>query len=257
MFGQARFQRFDTKIARTPGGIVRTIAMFIFLSPTLSAEGGEPTLDDCLEAPAPVLARSYLADRYVLQDVLPMVEQGFIDTMVVGRDHISGKNAAKFRKRLENRLANYGAAIERRGAVDLSGRYAATASEACERAGSLWIGVILEPTFIAVRIDQAGADATLSVEVEIDGKQLALDNRAAVVESAIAVSDSMNPDYFALGTRSGGRLVIRPDPAVLGAWPGWASPPKRADIEACEVVLELLPVAPVGEHDPVEGSEPG
>lgn len=257
MFRQARFQRFHSKIPRAIGGITPMVAMLILLSSAWSAEAGEPTLDDCLKATAPALAQSYLADRYVLQDVLPMVEQGFIDTMVVGRDRITGKNAAKYRKRLETRLANYEAAIARRGAIDLSGRYAATASEACEHAGSLWIGVIVEPTFIAVRIDQTGADATLSVEVEIDGKQLALDNRAAVVESSIAVSDSMNPDYFALGTLSGGRLVIRPDAAVLGAWPGWASPPKRADVEACELLLELLPDAPVGERAPVEGSEPG
>jgi len=257
MFRKKMFPRSDSGRRQSPADLVSRLVALVALSLTLPAYGGEPALEDCLKAPARDLARSYLADRFVLQDVLPMVEQGFIDTMVVGRDRISGKNATKFRKRLEARLANYEAAIEQRGGVDLSGRYAATATGACAHAGSLWIGVILEPTFIAVRIDQEGADATLSVEVEIDGKQLALDNRAAVVESSIAVSDSMNSDYFALGALNDGRLVIRPDPAVLGAWPGWASPPKRADIEACELVLVLLPDSPAGEPVPVDADETG
>ena len=137
MLRQTMIPRIDSRQPQARRGFVPWLAAMAVLWLTSPAHGGEPTLEDCLNAPAGELARAYLADRYVLQDVLPMVEQGYIDTMVVGRDRITGRNAAKFRKRFEARFANYEAAIGKRGFADLSGRYVATATEACERAGSL------------------------------------------------------------------------------------------------------------------------
>lgn len=59
-------------------------------------------------------------------------------------------------------------------------------------------------------------------------------------ESRLVLMDPLNSDYYINGRIEDGRIKLSPDTRVLDAWPGWAGPPDRRDIEDCRVELVAL-----------------
>ena len=96
-----------------------------------------------------------------------------------------------------------------------------------------------------VRIDQDKIEATFEVFFDHEGRQGTLRNRAAVVESSIAIADSMNSDSFSTGSLEGSELVVRPDVRVLDSWPEWAGRPQEEDVLGCAVILTRVAGEPI------------
>lgn len=219
--------------------VIALISMSVF-----GANAAEPSLKDAMQAPAGDLAQAYLTTNYVLERVLPYAEMGVVDTMHIGGDKITSRNASSYKKRYKKRKKIYAEAISKRGQEPLAGTYKGIATESCARVASSWIGLIQSGEASEIKIEQDGANAMLEISVLREGKTRSLKSEAAVVESSIAVSDKMNSDYYSLGEAKDGKVVIRPDVRVLPGWPAWASPPTRQDILNCSV--ELIPVDQAG-----------
>ena len=215
------------------------------------AAAAEPSLEDALAAPAGDLAQAYLSTDYMLETVLPYAEMGFVDTIHVGGDKITARNASSYKKRYKKRKKTYLKAIRQRGQASLAGTYLGSATESCARVKSYWIGVIESGDASEIRIEQDGMDATLVLKVTHEGKSHSLKSEAAIVESSIAVADEMNSDYYSLGEAKGDGIVIRPDIRVLEGWPDWSGPPTRDDILGCSV--ELIPIDKVTKKEPQSG----
>ena len=96
--------------------------------------------------------------------------------------------------------------------------------------------------FTEIKIDQQGADATLTFSGMFEGRPMTETRTAAVVESSVAIGD-VAADYFSLGELKDLKLIFRPDVRVLTGWPDWAYPPKREDILECRVVLTPVGLA--------------
>jgi TPR repeat protein len=171
----------------------------------------------------------------MIEGFLPMAEMGA--NLVLGDEVVTSKNVDKLRKRLEKRIGAIELAIEKRGVRQVAGSYQAHAAD-CARSGSLWAGAIAEG-FGEVLISQDGAAIQLTVKGSHEGEPLEITAQGYVVEDAVALTDPMNSDYPLSGSVSDdGGLEIRPvADLVLQAWPGWARPPARADVEGCVVTL--------------------
>jgi len=191
-------------------------------------------LAKALAAPAGDLAQGYASSKSTL-GMLEMAEHGI--TVQLGNKTVTQRNAAKVRKEYETRLATYLAAIEQRGVTDIAGDYTAAAT-GCAKSGSAWAGLV-EEGFDRVVITQAGPEVTLTAKGEYDGRPLDAGAKGVTVEDMLSVIDPMNSDYSLSGRIEAGRITIRPETdLVLQAWPGWAGPPKREDVESCVVTLE-------------------
>lgn len=196
-------------------------------------------LAKALAAPAGDLAQGYSSTKSTL-GMLELAEAGI--TIQLGNKKVTKSNVAKVRKDYETRLATYGAAIEQRGMRQVAGDYTATAT-GCAKSGSAWAGII-EEGFDKVVIRQEGPEVALVVMAEYEGELLEVDAEGVTVEDMVAVIDPMNSDYPLSGRIEDGRIIVRPQAdLVLRAWPGWAGPPKRADVESCVVTLQRV-VAP-------------
>ncbi len=204
-----------------------------------------PTLDEALEAPAGDVAQAFLSTRTILKEFIPYVEMGYVDNLHVGGERITPQNVASYKAAYKKRLRIYKKAIRQRGVMSLQGTYLAEATESCARAGSTWMALVQAGDVTQVRVYQDNVEATFEVIFDQDGRSRTLQNRAAVVESSIAIADSMNSDSFSTGTLQDGELVIRPDERVLDGWPEWAGRPEREDILACAVVLTRVASEPV------------
>lgn len=198
------------------------------------AKVDEKLLAKAMAAPAGDLAQGYSSSKSAL-GMVELAEAGI--TVHLGNQKVTGRNAAKVRKEYETRLATYRTAIERRGMRDLAGDYSASAT-GCAKSGSSWAGIV-EEGFDKVVIKQAGPEVTLVAMGEYEGKPLEVGAAGVTVEDMIAMIDPMNSDYPLGGRIEDGRITIRPETDfVLRAWPGWAGPPKRADVESCVVTLQ-------------------
>jgi hypothetical protein len=204
-----------------------------------------PTLDEALEAPAADVAQAYLSTRTVLKEFIPYVEMGVVQNLHVGGERITAKNVSSYRAAYKKRLRIYKKAIQRRGVMSLQGTYLAEATESCARAGSTWMAMVQNGDVTQVRVNQDNIEATFEVIYEHKGESRTLQNRAAVVESSIAIADSMNSDSFSIGELRDGELVIQPDVRVLDSWPEWAGRPERDDIIACAVFLSRIGEEPI------------
>jgi hypothetical protein len=194
-------------------------------------------LAKALAAPAGDLAQGYASSKSTL-GMLKMAEHGI--TIQLGNKKVTQDNVAKVRADYETRLATYGAAIEQRGMREVAGDYAATAT-GCAKSGSSWAGMV-ESGFDKVVIKQEGPEVTLVVMGEYEGQPLEMGADGVTVEDMIALIDPMNSDYPLSGKIEDGRITIRPQAdMVLRAWPGWAGPPQRADVESCVVTLQPAP----------------
>jgi hypothetical protein len=198
----------------------------------------EPTLEKALEAPALELAQSYVFTQMVLSTSIPMAEIGA--TVYLGNEKITERNAAKKRKQYQNRLEIYAEAALTRGSVALAGPYQGKSSEACARVGSSWLELAGSDDVASITISQDGIEIVLSLSAPGEDETLVFDVGGAAVESSVVFMDPMNSDYYIHGAVIDGRVELRPSVEVLKGWPGWATPPKRADLENC--LVELLPL---------------
>lgn len=190
-------------------------------------------LRKAMSAPPEVLARGYRATRMMLS-MLPLAEAGA--TLQLSGRKVTRSNAARVRRELEARLAAYDVAITRRGRADIAGEYRAEAP-GCRECGSPWATIIAKG-FSKVVVTEEGPGIELTAYGEHEGKALDLSASGYIVEDAIVVTDPMNSDYDLIGRVHDGQVEIRPDvDQVLKAWPAWAHPPKRADVESCLITL--------------------
>lgn len=179
------------------------------------------------------LAQGYEASTSLLVP-LEFAEMG--GKIVTQGGEITARNAALVRQETEERIALFGQEIERRGYVDLSGRYRAQTTEACSRIPS-WISFIPQGA-TSFEFRQSGFEFDLLQKKPSDSRA----NRmtGVVAESSFAFKDSLNSGFRFNGTASGRSLVVKPDPSVLQSWPDWAGPPSRRDIISCTVTFTKL-----------------
>lgn len=220
-----------------------TLSLAIACMPPLiaAAADGAPKVDDkllakAMAAPAGDLVQGYASTKSTL-GVLGLAEAGA--TIQLPDRKVTQRNVAKVRNEYETRLATYAVAIEQRGAKNIAGDYVASAT-GCTKSGSMWAGIV-EEGFDKVVITQTGPEVTLTVVGEYKGEPLDIGAEGVTVEDMIAMTDPMNSDYPLSGRIEGDRITIRPQAdQVLQAWPGWAGPPKRADVESCVVTLQRV-----------------
>ncbi len=190
-----------------------------------------PSLDEALAASAVDLAKGLFFTRQVIRTLLPFVEKtgatlrtGLIPGLEIDRDTVQVARSV-----LEARLAIYETAARQRGYKDISGRYRAKATSSCARSNSMWA---------------MGAARSRDLKIKQDGFDILIGHGSAfeapgvVVESVLVFTDPRNTDYPFTGKIDATRLTIRPDvDTVRAAWPGWAGPPSRKDLEDCEIRL--------------------
>jgi len=196
----------------------------------------EPTLKDALDASAEELALSYLSMRHTVR----FVAIGARTPVTIGNVTINKDNVEEYKAKYESRLSLYEQAIRQRGFKTVAGRYKGEATESCVRSNSLFAALMQQQKHTAVEITQDNMDAQVIVTVEQDGKESSLANPAAVAESAMAVNEATNSDYFFRGEIKSNVIVFKPDVSVLKTWPKWANPPSRKDLEKCVITLERI-----------------
>jgi len=205
---------------------------------TQASEPGDaenPLLARAMVVSASDLAQAYLWTRIMVEDVLPAAQKGV--TLQLADETVTKSNVEQYQKTFQQRLSTYQEAIKRRGYKTVSGVYRAEATGSCARANSMFAGLMLDRNVAGVEITQRDSDAEVIISVEQDGKKHSLKNHAAIVESALVLQDAMNSEYFFRGDISSDEIIIRPDVAVLRAWPKWAGPPKKKDLEDCMISL--------------------
>ena len=196
-------------------------------------------LAKALAAPAGDLAQGYASSKSTL-GMLKMAEAGI--TIQLGNQKVTQRNVAKVRKEYETRLATYSAAIEQRGLRDIAGDYTAAAT-GCRKSGSSWAGMV-EEGFDKVVIEQTGPEITLTVMGQYKGEPFEMGADGVTVEDMLSMIDPMNSDYPLSGRIEESSITIRPQADfVLRAWPDWAGPPRREDVQSCVVTLQRV-VAP-------------
>jgi len=205
----------------------------------------EPTQNDLLKAPAANLAQSYLVAKTRLRLVERQVKFGSFGgsgarfTLKTGGEMIDKDNVDEYLAKYQKQLSLYEEAIRQRGSNDLSGMYQGEATESCSRINSIFAAAIQGQKQGAIEIRQNNMNALLVVSVLQDGGEFDVSNPAAVVESALAVIDAANSDYYFRGQFNNDVIEIKPDVSVLKTWPKWANPPSRSDLEKCVITLKL------------------
>ena len=188
-------------------------------------------------APADDLAVSYLWVKFIA-DIIPHPQGG--GTLNIGGEEITPENAEEYRQKYDKRLKLYKEAIKYRGYKTIAGSYLSKTSKSCARIQSSWVSLLHEASNPVVEIEQDGFDALIVIKAVYEGNELASENQAAIAESAVAILDAMNSDYYFRGLIKDNNIQIRPDISVLGSWPKWANPPKRKDLEKCTITLVPL-----------------
>lgn len=196
----------------------------------------EPTLQDALDASAADLALNYLSMKHTVR----FVAIGERTPVTIGNVTINKNNVDEYKAKYEGRLRIYEQAIRQRGFKEIVGQYRGEATEACVRSNSLFAGLIEEQKQAAIEITQDEIDAQVVITVEQEGKEISMAHPAAVAESAVAVNEATNSDYYFRGEIRNSAIVFKPDLLVLRTWPKWASPPSRKDLENCVITLERI-----------------
>ena len=204
----------------------------------------EPTQNDLLKAPAANLAQGYLAAKTRLRLVERQVKMGAFGgsgarfTLKTGGENIDKDNIDEYLAKYQKQLSLYEEVIRQRGSNDLSGMYQGEATESCSRSNSIFAATIQARKHGAIEIRQNNMNALVVVSVLQDDGEFDVSNPAAVVESALAVIEATNSDYYFRGKFNNGVIEIRPDVSVLNTWPKWANPPSRSDLEECVITLK-------------------
>ena len=224
-----------TKLNRHRFAVVVILSIFISgCSEQLTKT--EPTLQDAVDAPAADLALSYLSMKHTVR----FVAIGERATVTIGNTTINKDNVEEYKAKFGERLSLYEQAIRQRGFKAVAGQYKGEATESCVRSNAMWAALIQRQSHKAIEITQDDMDAQVIIKVEHEGKERSLKNSAAVAESAMALNEASNSDYYFRGEIKGNLIVFKPDLLVLKTWPKWANPPSRSDLEECVITLERL-----------------
>lgn len=217
------------------GILMSTMAIALVAMPSNEVTAREPTLDAALAAPAADLIQSYMFTHSVVHSSIPMARMGV--TVHLGNEKITARNAEKKLEKYQRRLDTYTEAVNQRGFDDVTGRYVGTSTESCERSGAFWLGSIGTHAIREIAIAQDWAGITVTLSMLEQGEAFDFVISGFVLESSLVLMDPMNSDYYVRGEVRDGRIILWPDPRVVDAWPKWAGPPDRQDVENCRVEL--------------------
>ncbi len=206
----------------------------------------EPTQKDVLEAPAADLAQGYLAAKTSFGGLNRLVKTGAFGgsgarfVLQIRGETIDSDNVDEYLAKYQEQLSLHEEAIKQRGFKTVAGQYKGEATESCVRSNAMWAALIQRQNHRAIEITQKDMDAQVIITVEHKGKDVNLKNSAAVAESAMALIEASNSDYYFWGEIRDNVIVFKPDLSVLRTWPKWANPPSQKDLEDCVVTLERL-----------------
>ena len=206
----------------------------------------EPTEEDVREASAADLAQGYLAAKTSLMGLNRLVKSGAFGgsgarfVVKIRGESIDKDNVDEYLAKYQQQLALHEEAIKQRGFKTVAGQYKGEATESCERSNAMWAALIQRQRYKAIEITQEDMDARVAITVEHKGKEVVVKNSAAVAESAMALIEASNSDYYFRGEIKDKMIVFKPDLSVLRTWPKWANPPSQSDLEDCVVTLERV-----------------
>lgn len=184
-----------------------------------------------MAAPAQALAMEY--NR--VETVFSMID--IATTLHVGGIVIDDANREQMRAEFLAMQEAMLAALRQRGAVDIGGRYAMSATSSCARLPSMWAEGVAGGYLGDPEIRQDGHEFLMLQDVRADIDQ-SMETPGVIVEDVMIFSDMMNADFIFTGHADAGSIVIRPDSAfILDGWPEWVAAPERRDLEACRVTL--------------------
>ncbi len=199
-----------------------------------------------LEAPAADLAQGYLAARASLAGVERLAKSGAFDgsgpsfTLKSRGERIDKDNVDEYLAKYQKQLSFYREAIKQRGYANIAGAYKGEATRSCANSNSLLAAAIQQKVETGVEIRQEGFDAQIAISLKQNDEEMSIENRAAIAETAIAVIEATNSDYYFVGEIKDKVIVFKPDVSVLDTWPKWAHPPSRSDLENCTVTLAAI-----------------
>jgi hypothetical protein len=199
------------------------------------AASPEVPLEKALTVPAPEL--SALCNRAAISREYVRMAQGGA-TVYIGRRRVTPSNADTMAAAIEAQLEVCRAAAASRGVPNLAGDWVGHAT-GCDRAGSL-LAVSVNEAGTVVNFDQDGMALTMMLSGKTaTGEDFEFPAPGRTVEHYIVVVDPMNSDYTLQGEVTDTSIVLRPDTkGILAAWPKWANPPGRADLDSCVVTFE-------------------
>ena len=226
--------------------VLGLVAVLLATGCSTGVETKAPTRKDVLEAPSADLAQSYLAVKTSLGLLEKHVKAGafrksgatFMIKMrgeMVNRGNVDGY-LVKFREQ----VSVYREAIKERGYADIAGTYKGEATKSCAKSNSLFAAVIQGKLVTGMEIRQDGIDPELVLNFKQKDKETSVVTFAAIAETAMALVEPMNSDFYFLGEIRDRVIVLKPDVSVLKTWPKWANPPSQSDLEGCIVTLERL-----------------
>ncbi len=189
-----------------------------------------------LKADAYDLAHSYFYAKWMMEEIIPMVEKGF--TIILPEGKLTKRKARRYKKEYFIRFSIYAEAIIERGYKTIAGSYQRRGSKSCKRIRSALNDSKYACMTSDVEIQQDGYEARLIVRFEHEGKEITLEHPMIVVETAVMVMDATNSDYFFRGEIKGKKIVLKPELSVLAGWPKWAGPPLEQDLRECTITLE-------------------
>ena len=206
-------------------------------------------LAEAMDAPPLALAQSYGSIKSVIE-LLPLVEAGV--TLQLPHGEVNKKNVASVRSELEQQLSIFEKAIEKRGAINISGEYVATANR-CDHSGSSWASLIAKG-YDRIFVGQDGLEVAFEASKKRRRDNSDRTASGVCVENAIALVDPMNSDYTLVGEFHDGLITIRPDvDSILNAWPDFVQPPSRSNLTSC--VVKLTPVGFSGKPHPSDDTD--
>jgi len=184
-----------------------------------------------MAAPAQALAMEY--NR--VETVFTMID--IATALHVGDIVIDDANREDMRAEFIAMQQTMLAAMRMRGAVDIAGLYAMSATGSCGRLPSMWAEGVAGGYLGDPEIRQVGHEFLMSQVVRVDS-ELPMETPGIIVEDVLVFSDMMNSDFVFTGHADVGSIVIRPNTDfILDGWPDWEAAPERRDLEACRVTL--------------------
>lgn len=206
----------------------------------------EPTEKDVMEVPAADLAQAYHVAKTSLGGIKRLVKSGAFGgsgatfMLKIRGETIDKDNVDEYLAKYQKQLSSYEEAIKQRGYANIAGAYKGEATKSCENSKSLWAAVIQKQSQTGIEVEQEGIDAQVVINLKHKDKEVSIANSAAIAETAIAVIEATNSDYYFKGEIKDQVIVLEPDVSVLNTWPKWANPPSRSDLENCTITLERL-----------------
>ena len=222
------------------------VAVLVAIGCSTGADTKTRTLKDVSGAHSEDLAQGYLAVKASLEHLNKFVKAGAFSGsgasfMIKIRGEVVNKdNVNEYLGEFQKQFSVYQEAITERGFADVTGMYKGEATISCAKSNSLFAAAIQEKLVTSIEIRQDGIDAQLTISLKQKDKEASVGTAAAIAESAIAVIEPMNSEFYFLGEIRDRTILLKPDVSVLKTWPGWANPPSQSDLEDCTITLERL-----------------